>query len=218
MVNNTELIVLHLTKTGDKSLVLHTLSRDYGRRAFFLKGIGRKNQMSLFLPLGILEAEVRENTSSYLFQVCNPVSAEALNGLRNDMYKNAITMFLSEVLFKVIKEGANEDGLYSWCRSRIILLDRMEGNFSNFHIYFLLELAAILGFAPSRASLSPFMAGNESAMCDFLILPFEEVMMKPLSGEIRNSMSEAVLKYISYHSDSTFNIHSLKILRALFAE
>ena len=71
---NTELIVLHTTKFGENSLVVHTLSRDYGRRSFLVRGVGKK-YMSLFLPLNILEAEVTESSRSTLFTARNLVSA-----------------------------------------------------------------------------------------------------------------------------------------------
>ncbi|MBQ2919233.1 MAG: recombination protein O N-terminal domain-containing protein, partial [Bacteroidales bacterium] len=57
MVKDTELIVLHTTKFGENSLVVHTLSREYGRRSFLVKGAGKKSMMSLFLPLNMLEAD-----------------------------------------------------------------------------------------------------------------------------------------------------------------
>ena len=59
MTTNTELIILHTTKFGENSLVIHTLSRDYGRRSFLVRGAGKK-MMSLFLPMNILEADITD--------------------------------------------------------------------------------------------------------------------------------------------------------------
>ena len=65
-MTTTELIVLHTTKFGENSLVVHTLSKDYGRRSFLVRGAGRK-AMSLFLPMSILEADVIESSKSTLY-------------------------------------------------------------------------------------------------------------------------------------------------------
>ena len=46
MTVSAELIVLHLTKTGDNSIVIHTLSREYGRRSFFVRGVGKSSMMT----------------------------------------------------------------------------------------------------------------------------------------------------------------------------
>ena len=58
MVKVTEFIVLHTTKFGENSLVVHTLSKEYGRRGFLVRGAGRKSSTSLFQPLSILEADI----------------------------------------------------------------------------------------------------------------------------------------------------------------
>ena len=97
MTTNTGLIVLHTTKFGENSLVVHTLSRDYGRRSFLVKGVGKKQTMSLFLPLNMLEADIVETNKSTLYTARNLVSRHPLLGIRNNMFKNSMTMFMSEV-------------------------------------------------------------------------------------------------------------------------
>ena len=97
MTSNTELIVLHTTKFGENSLVVHTLSKDYGRRSFLVKGAGKKSMMSLFLPLNVLEADILETNKSTLFTARNLTAKNPLLGIRNNMFKNSMTMFMSEV-------------------------------------------------------------------------------------------------------------------------
>ena len=55
MKSKAELIVISSTKFGENSIVLHTLSREYGRRGFLVR-VSPKTAMALFLPLNILEA------------------------------------------------------------------------------------------------------------------------------------------------------------------
>ena len=114
MAEVTEFIVLHTTKVGESSLVVHTISRDYGRRGFLVRSVGKK-AMSLFLPLNVLEAEIVESSKSNLYTARNLVLRHPLTGIRNDIFKNSMTMFISEVLYRVVKEGVNEVGLYEWC-------------------------------------------------------------------------------------------------------
>lgn len=147
MTLDTELIILHTTKTGDSSVVIHTLSREYGRRSFFVRGAGKC--MSHFLPLTVLEAEITESPGSRLYTAKKFVPLYPLLGIRDNLYKNAITLFLSEILYRVIKDGTDEPGLFDWCEKNILLLDAIESDFSNFHIRFLLELTVVLGFSPT---------------------------------------------------------------------
>ena len=217
MVKDTELIVLHTTKFGENSLVVHTLSRDYGRRSFLIRGVGKKSGMSLFLPLTLLEADVVESSKSTLYTAKNLVARHPLMGIRNSVYKNSITMFMSEVLFRIVREGSYEQGLYEWCEKNILLLDAMQEDFSNFHIRFLLELTIALGFSPEAKDLLPFVGDHYAVVEQFMKLPFADSMLIPLTGPVRNEIAEEILRYIEFHTESAVNINSLKVLRELFA-
>ena len=213
---NTELIVLHTTKFGENSIVVHTLSREYGRRSFLVRGAG-KRLMSLFLPLNILEADVQESTKSTLFTARNLTARYPLLGIRSNVFKNSMTMFMSEVLYRVIKEGAAEQGLYEWCERNILLLDAVQNDFSNFHLRFLLELTVALGFSPESRDLQPFVGDHYPMVERFMQTSFAESMLIPLNGTLRNEIAEEILRYIEFHTESSVNINSLKVLRDLFA-
>jgi DNA repair protein RecO (recombination protein O) len=215
MTTSTQLIILHTTKFGENSIVVHTLSKDYGRRSFLVRGAGKK-AMSLMLPLNIIEADITESSKSTLFTARNLSSACPLLGIRNNIYKNTMTMFLSEVIYRTIKEGSQEHGLFEWCRGQILLLDAMQSDFSNFHIRFLLELSVALGFSPESMDLMPFVGDNYRTVSQFMTSSFAEAMLIPLSGQVRNKICEDVLRYIEYHTESTLTINSLKVLRELF--
>ncbi len=216
MTTNTELIVLHTTKFGENSLVVHTLSRDYGRRSFLVKGAGKKSSMALFLPLSVLEADIVETSKSTLYTARNLSAKHPLMGIRNNMFKNSMTMFMSEVLYRVVKDGASEHGLFEWCEKDILLLDAIQTDFSNFHIRFLLELAVTLGFSPEAQDLMPFVGEHYPVVEKFMTLPFAESMLIPLNGAVRNEIAEEILRYIEFHTESAVNVNSLKVLRELF--
>lgn len=214
MTNKAELIVLNHTKFGESSIVLHTLSKEYGRRSFLVK-ISRKTAMPLFLPLNILEAEVQENNKSTLWRANNFIALSPLNGIRNNLYKNAISLFISEVLYRTVRDGVNEDGLFEWCSKSILTLDAIETDFSNFHLRFLLELASALGFSPTFDDIKPFIKTEPERIRQFVQSSFTESMLIPFSGNDRNEICENLIKYIEYHTDSAINLRSLKVLSEL---
>ena len=196
-------------------MVLHTLSKEYGRRGFVVRSLNKK-MLSMLLPMNILEVTVADSGKSGLLPVRNLMVSCPLMGIRSNLYKNTMTMFLSEVLYRVVKEGTDEPGLYEWCEKQIMLLDAIETDFSNFHIRFLLELAIALGFSPKIDDLRPFLGDNQFIIEKFMSTSFAESMLMPLSGFLRNEICEGVLRYIEYHSESTLTINSLKVLRELF--
>lgn len=215
MVLATEFIVLNSTKLGDNSIVLHCLSRAYGRKGFIVN-VNRRSPMSMFQPMNVLEAEVIENPKSSLWRIKNISVKYPLNGIRSNLFKNTMTLFMSEVLYRAVKDGANEEGLYDWCAKSILMLDAIENDFSNFHLRFLLELAIALGFSPSVDDVAPFAGDHLQVISEFLQAPFAESMLIPMNGEMRNAVADSLLHYIAHHSESSLNVQSLKVLRELY--
>ena len=217
MKSKAELIILNHTKFGENSIVLHTLSSEYGRRGFLVK-VSPRTAMALFLPLNILEAEVTENPKSSLWFARNFVSVNPLNGIRSNIHKNTMTLFMSEVLYRVVKDQTNEDGLADWLKGQIMTLDALQSDFASFHLLFLLNLCAALGFDPDLAGLAPFADKKLIHIEALLKSPFAEALLLPLSGADRNAIAESILKYIEYHTESAVNVRSLAVLREIYGD
>ena len=214
-MNTVELVVLATTKVGENAVVVHTLSREYGRRGFMVRP-GKKQGMALFLPLNILEADVVENPKSTLWSLRNILLKDGLSGIRGNLHKNTMTLFLSEVLFRTVREGVFEEGLYEWCIGSILTLNALEADFSNFHIRFLVELAGALGFRPTFDDIAPFAGEHLAPMKQFLETSLSESLLLPLNGATRNALCEELLQYLSYHTDANIQVKSLSVLRELY--
>lgn len=215
MVSSVSLIVLSLTKIKENAVVLHTLSPEFGRRSF-LATVNRTAPMALFLPLSILNAEVVRNPRSDLWKLRNIRSEHPLNAIRSDLRKNTIALFMSEVLYRTVRDGSTADSLYSWCRGSILTLDSLESDFSNYHLRFLLELASVLGFTPSIEDLAPFVGENLAVARQLLELDLAGCMLLPLNGRTRNDLAASLIQYLCVHTESNINVQSLKVLSEIF--
>ena len=217
---NIEFILLHSTKYGERSLVLHTLSREYGRCAFFLRSVaggkaGNGRIANLISPLNILEATI-SNSRGGMPTVSNPVTSLPLPGLRNNPYKSSISIYLAELLFRAIKEGGNEPGLYDWCEQKILLLNALQDNFSNFHLMFTLELSAALGFRPEYRDIENFIEADYRHIArELLRMPLSEALILPMNGTVRSSLLESFIRYIELHLEYPLNIRSIAVLKEL---
>lgn len=209
-----QIIILNTTKFGENSVILHCISKTYGRRGFIVKSAGKSNPF--FQPLNILDCEIAENPKSSLFGAGSFFSAHPLTGIRGNYAKNAISIFVAEVLFRAIHEGSQDSGLYDWCVSEILLLDALEKDFANFHIRFLMDFAAALGFSPSLEALLPFMDNAATVAAEMVSGNFADSMLVRLSGAQRNELCARILKYIESHIESPLNIRSLQVLGELF--
>ena len=211
-----EFIILGTTKVGEKSLVLHTLSSEYGRRSFIVS-VSKSSSMALFLPLNILSGEVSDNHLSDLWRVSGLRAEYPLNGIRGSIPKNSVCLFMSEVLYRVLRDGEYSEELYDWARRSILTLDGLGADFANFHLLFLLELSSVLGFSPRTEDLMPFAGERLEDISSLLTLPYEQALLLPLSGARRSEIAEILLEYLSFHLDSRLTIRSLPVLRELFA-
>lgn len=215
MNSAVRLIVLNSTKLGDSSLVLHCLCREMGRRSFIVT-VRKGGSRALYLPFSILDAEVIENRKSDLWRLRALSAVHPLNGIRSSFDKNAITLFMSEVLWRVVQDGAAEEGLYNWCERSILTLDALEGNFANYHLRWLMELAGALGFSPSFEGLAPFAEENLHEISDLLSLGLPEFLVYPLDGSRRSAIAGSLLRYLSAHLEIPLNIRSLAVLGELY--
>lgn len=215
MTDSTELLVLNSTKTGERSLVLHCLSPDWARRSF-ITSVSRSGSMAMCSPLSILSAEIISNPKSDLHRVRNLSPLHPLHSLRSSAAKGAMAMFMSEVLFRSLREGEGDAALYDWCKRSVLTLDALESGFSNFHLRFLLEYAVALGFAPSLEALEPFAGELYKDLSALLNAEIGEFLLYPLSGSKRSAIAECLIKYLSYHLDYPLHIRSLAVLGELY--
>ena len=215
MVHHTRLIILNTTKIGERSLVLHALSPDWGRRSF-ITTVPRGGGMALFQPLSVLDAEITENPKSDLWRAHALSARHPLTGLRTSAAKNAMTLFMSEVLYRTIRDGVREEGLFEWCERAILTLDALQGDYANYHLRFLLELATALGFSPSLEDLMPFAEDRLPELRALIQSDFGTCMLVPLSGETRGDIAEKLLRYLGYHTETRIEVRSLRVLKELF--
>lgn len=214
MIVPDEIIVLGTTDFAEKSLVIHCLSKTWGRRSFLVRNAGKCS--GFFQPLGIVACTVIENPKSSLFCAKDFSSIMPLNGIRNSIAKNSISIFMAEVLFRALREGVDEQGLFEWCKEEVALLDSLDEHYSNFHIRFLLDFAAACGFRPTFENILPFIGDQSETISSILRSDMAGSLIIPLTGIQRTAICERLIKYLEFHLDTRINIKSLKVLSELF--
>ena len=216
MKERAQIIILNTTAFGDKSLILHCISDLWGRRSFIVSR-SSKTAAVVYRPMNILDCEVTINPKSDLWRVSAVTLKHPLASIQSSMEKTALCMFMSEVLYRTVREPAHDDGvLFSWCEQNILTLEALQSDFANFHIMFLLGLSSALGFAPTREALAPFMGGDYALAGDFLTHPAAQAMLLPMSGSRRTELCRSILKYLEHHTESRIDIKSLDVLHQVF--
>ncbi|MBR0533756.1 MAG: DNA repair protein RecO C-terminal domain-containing protein [Bacteroidales bacterium] len=234
-IQSSRIIVLNLTKYGDSSLVVHCIDSACGRCSYMLRGVGRSKRVTMgsLHNLAILDIVSVANPRSSMSLIKEYEPAVHLSSLRSDMDKNAIAMFISELLYRTIVGQNNDERLFSWLCSAITLLDaagkdediaKPSGtNIANFHLWFLAGFCTVMGFGPTREGLFDGCDLLQSARFDNLALlrqfaaaEFPDAMAIPLTGARRRDFCERMIRYISYHLGINLNLRSLDVLHELY--
>ena len=151
MLTTTDAIVLSLQPQSDKAHILHTYTRAGGRVNYRVYGLGRKNTAGKYSPLSVLQLTT-DGTSVRTAQLTYVPAT-----LTTDPYKRTIALFLSEVLHHVLRHPMTDEPMYDFIAKSIEELDRTDEP-QNFHLHFLTDFAAMLGFAIplNHSPLHPF--------------------------------------------------------------
>ena len=167
MLSTIDAIVLSLQPHSDKAHVLHAYTRAGGRINYRVYGLGRKNTAGKYSPLSIVQltSDAQSVRTAQLTYV--PTT------LTTDPYKRAITLFLSEVLSHVLRHPMPDEPMFDFIANAITELDHSE-EVQNFHLQFLVDFAAKLGFAMSEEPEMPRTREQRQKTLQQLCAYFEE--------------------------------------------
>ena len=153
MFTTTDAIVLSLQPHSDKAHVLHAYTRAGGRVNYMVYGLGKKNAAGMYMPLSLIRITADHSPSR------PPTLKEASpspftfhrSPLTTDIYKQTIRLFIAEVLFHVLRHPMQDEPMFDFISESVRLLEEAPEP-QNFHIEFLIGLAAKLGFAIDEQS------------------------------------------------------------------
>ncbi len=192
MLTTTDAIVLSLQPHSDKAHVLHAYTRAGGRVNYMVYGLGKKNAAGKFSPLSVVQLTTDERSIRTAQLLYVPTS------ITTDPYKRTIALFLSEVLYHVLRHPMQDEPMWAFLAEAVEELDRTTEP-QNFHLTFLANFAAKLGFAIPEDTT---MDNPLSAM--------------PLTRAERQKTLRALCDYFEEHVETWRQPKSLDILIEVF--
>ena len=163
MLVTTDAIILSLQPYSDKAHILHTYTRTGGRVNYMVYGLGRKNTAGKYSPLSIVQLTTDERSIRTAQLTFVPATIVA------DPYKQAIALFISEVLYHVLRHPMPDEPLFDFIAKRIETLDKTD-HCENFHLDFMTGLSEKLGFGIPEVENVHTRAERQKALrnlCDY---------------------------------------------------
>ena len=233
-------VVLNTLKYGDKSLIVHLLTDVGGRQSFMVSGLrsahGKGSKSALMQPLFALEFEALESNKMEMHRFKEVHSGIVLKSTPFDIRKSTISLFMAEVLYRLVKESEPNPTLFDFVWHSIEALDELDEGVANFHLWFLANLSRLLGFFPSGeyrkgawldimeggyVNVQPLHSLHFSSEATCFFRDFTECDVRCLA-EIgmnrtqRVELMQSLLSYYGYHLDAIHGVRSIEILREVF--
>ena len=151
MISKTRGIVLNHTRYGESSAVVHVFTLGLGAQTYMVNGVygsKRKDKVLLLQPLNLLDMEVYHKQGKEIQRIKEFKLERALMRIPFSQARRAQAFLITEVLSKVLRnENANQP-LFTFIEDAIEFLDSDKDGLENFHLFFLFQLTAYLGFYP----------------------------------------------------------------------
>lgn len=232
MLVKTEGIVLKTIKYSETSIITKIFTRELGLQSYMVKGVRgekSKNKAVVFLPGNILEIDVYKRNNKELQFLKEFRFKSIYNSITFNVIKSSMMMFMMEVLNKALKEEETNEDLYVFLENSFLQLDQTQEIDLNFHLHFLIQLTAYLGFLPTNNyneehcyfNLSEgYFSENFSAQLHCLDKTFSKWIYSLLHHQKPESINNAsrevllqhILQYYQLHLPNFNDVKSHKIL------
>ncbi|MCK4662633.1 MAG: DNA repair protein RecO [Bacteroidales bacterium] len=240
MLQKTKGIILNSIKYSDSSIITNIYTENFGRQSYIVSGTHNKKsktKINIFQPLFILNLDVYYKPSREIQRIKEAKIFSPLKTIPYDIVKSSTTIFLSEILSKVLYEQTPNKDLFEFLINSIKIFDTIENGKSNFHLLFLLKLSKHLGFEPNidDSINSRFFDLVEGKLVDFKPAhnhhisekhhnTFRELLNKKyenlhdikLNNHTRRYFLEKIVEYYKIHIPGIKEIKSLEVLNSLF--
>lgn len=226
MLTQTRAIALRTIKYGETSVVATFFTEQQGVISFMVKGVRTKGikgqKASLLQPSTLLDVIMYTKPTAHLHQLREYTSGYTYETLQQEVVKNTIALFSSEVLFRLFPENAIHMGVFSIAWNYFVALDKISSSDSaNFPLYLLCKCAQELGFGlgvtEQGASSNMQLSDQQREILTTLgtVRNIFETKDVKLSGEQRYILLLWLIEYLGYHSGHMGTIRSLEVLRAI---
>ena len=238
-VVTTKAIVLSALKYGDTSLIVKCYTQKEGIKTYMVRGVLKPKKKGItaayFQPLTQLKIVANHNTKNTLNSLKEVQVYQPYKTIYNNIVKQSVVLFLSEVLTNAIQEEEQNTTLYEYLETALQWLD-LHDNVANFHLLFLLNLTGFLGFYPDLSDTKKngfdllegvysdnYANKNVIYKNDFyqfkklLGINFDTIQEVSFSKEERQVVLQIIIQYFKLHLGNFRNPKSLQVLETVFS-
>jgi len=231
MFESTTGICLHYYKYSESSVVVKIFTEDFGLQSYIINGVRNKKSKSKLIhlqSLNLLNLEVTNNKKRKIQYIKEFRVIRNTNNLNCNMTKRLTSLYVSEILLKVLVEAEQENKLFIFVCDVINEIHKRDSLSKNFSLIFLLNLSVYLGFYPNINDCEKSLFDLESGCFTdkhvhynikgknkeyFKLLLLNETVNIPYKNRI--SILKSLQKYYSLHHYNIENLKSIDVINSL---
>jgi DNA repair protein RecO (recombination protein O) len=152
MLHDSKGIVLRTVKYGETSVIVLIFTEKFGIQSYLVNGVRTSSKKgsgkaNLFQPAAILELVAYYSELKQLQRLREFKWGQLYNHIFSDVRKNAVALFMVELLTKCLKQPEANADLFQFAEDAFMHLDESnETVTANFPLFFILHLAVFFGF------------------------------------------------------------------------
>lgn len=229
MLHKTKGIVLGHVKYGESSLIIQVYTEKFGIQSYIENGVRKakaKHKMAIFQPLTLLDLVVYKKANSGLNRMSEIKVNPPYRTIPYEIIKSSIGIFLAEFLNHILRGEEDENpAMFKFIHDSLIHFDHKEEYYINFHLQFLTQLSAYLGFKPSGAVeiMDEISEYHQMKLRPDELVKLEELLANDITyhlkitGEQRQQLLRILIYFYQIHSHSFKEIKSLRILHEVLS-
>ncbi|MBV20310.1 MAG: DNA repair protein RecO [Cytophagia bacterium] len=220
MINKTKGLVLNYIKYGDSSIICKIFTEAFGLQSYIINGIrnSKSKSIALYQPLNILHMVVYHKKSSGIHRIKEAKLDVIYRSIHNDMKKISVCFFVSEFLSKILNNEDNQDDKFNFIQNSLIEFDKLNINFSNFHIQFLIKLSRYYGIDIISFSQLNNTNHSEKQINEFIQKCIDSSYKGNINSNniLRNKVINLIIEYFSNHLEINIKLKSTEVLKEIF--
>ncbi|PWT73754.1 MAG: DNA repair protein RecO [Bacteroidetes bacterium] len=245
MTHKTKGIVLRTVKYGETSVIVSIFTELFGLQSYLVNGVrvvSKKStsKASFFQPAAILDLVVYHNELKNLQRLKEFQWDHLYTHIFFHVVKNAVAMFMVELLSKCIKQPESNPDLYHFVEDAFIHLDGAdEAVVANYPLFFALHLASFFGlriqdnyaenrhfldlreglFVSQRPTHPDFLEGEYSLLTSELLKVMQpgELAQLKLNKDKRRILLFAFQNFYSFHVQEFHGMKTVPILQTILS-
>lgn len=201
MLATTQGFVFRTTPYSETSVIAKIFTLHYGIMSFMIKGVRSskgRNKQNLLQPLSYIDISFYYNHKAEIQYIKELKPAKQWNTIPFDCSKTTIIFFMTELLYKTIREEEANLPLFKHIATSLNTLDNQTEALGNFPITFMISTAKLLGIEPRNNYDNLHTLFNLNEGC-FVTPPS---IFENANNILDNNTSLALYQYLSYPANN----------------